>query len=175
VSFWARKRNGPRLGLPEAVLREGRPWDTGDGRAEASAKSLAGGLPRNLLHIEQIERKEIKGRVISIAAIAEKNDSLGRKPGEYLWDDPAYRVSKVYGDRYGGEWPREQFTKRGVFYEPAEKPKSELYRDLLPLINSGAVDLLDNERLKQQLIMLQRRTRAVARTASTILQGDTMT
>jgi hypothetical protein len=52
-----------------------------------------------------------------------------------------YRVSKVYGDRYGGEWPREQFSKRGVFYEPAEKPKSELYRDLLPLINSGAVDL----------------------------------
>jgi hypothetical protein len=69
-----------------------------------------------------------------------------------------YRVSKVYGDRYGGEWPREQFTKRGVFYEPAEKPKSELYRDLLPLINSGAVDLLDNERLVQQLVMLERRT-----------------
>jgi hypothetical protein len=69
-----------------------------------------------------------------------------------------YRVSKVYGDRYGGEWPREQFSKRGVFYEPAEKPKSELYRDLLPLINSGAVDLLDNERLVQQLVMLERRT-----------------
>jgi hypothetical protein len=69
-----------------------------------------------------------------------------------------YRCSKVYGDRYGGEWPREQFTKRGVFYEPAEKPKSELYRDLLPLLNIGAVDLLDNERLKQQLVMLERRT-----------------
>jgi predicted phage terminase large subunit-like protein len=38
--------------------------------------------------LEQIERKEIKGRVISIAAIAEANDPLGRKPGEYLWDDP---------------------------------------------------------------------------------------
>ena len=69
-----------------------------------------------------------------------------------------YRVSMVYGDRYGGEWPREQFSKRGVHYEPAEKPKSELYRDLLPLINSGAVDLLDNERLVQQLVMLERRT-----------------
>ena len=29
-----------------------------------------------------------------------------------------------------------------TFYEPAEKSKSELYVDLLPLINSGAVDLL---------------------------------
>ena len=38
--------------------------------------------------LEQIERKEIKGRVISIPAIAEANDPLGREPGEYLWDDP---------------------------------------------------------------------------------------
>src|SRR5262245_33599776 len=38
--------------------------------------------------LEQIERKDIKGRVISIPAIAEENDPLGRRPGEYLWDDP---------------------------------------------------------------------------------------
>ena len=38
--------------------------------------------------LEQIERKEIKGRVISIPAIAEANDPLGRAPGEYLWDEP---------------------------------------------------------------------------------------
>ena len=38
--------------------------------------------------LAQIERNEIKGRVISIPAIAETNDALGREPGEYLWDDP---------------------------------------------------------------------------------------
>ena len=38
--------------------------------------------------LEQIERKEIKGRVISIPAIAEEGDPLGRKPGEFLWDEP---------------------------------------------------------------------------------------
>ena len=38
--------------------------------------------------LEQIERKEIKGRVISIPAIAEDNDALGRAAGEYLWDHP---------------------------------------------------------------------------------------
>jgi predicted phage terminase large subunit-like protein len=38
--------------------------------------------------LEQIERKEIRGRVISIPAIAEGNDSLGREPGELLWDEP---------------------------------------------------------------------------------------
>jgi hypothetical protein len=69
-----------------------------------------------------------------------------------------YRVTKVHGDKYAGEWPREQFSKRGVHYETAERTKSQLYQDLLPLINSGAVDLLDNDRLVQQLVGLERRT-----------------
>jgi hypothetical protein len=38
--------------------------------------------------LEQIERKEIRGRVISIPATAEANDPLGREPGELLWDEP---------------------------------------------------------------------------------------
>jgi hypothetical protein len=69
-----------------------------------------------------------------------------------------YRCSTVYGDRYGGEWPPEQFRKAGVHYENAEKSKSELYVDLLPLINSAAVDLLDHDRLTYQLLSLERRT-----------------
>jgi hypothetical protein len=70
----------------------------------------------------------------------------------------SYRVSKVRGDRYAGEWPREQFRKCGVDYEPAAKPKSELYGELLPVINSRRVALLDNGRLVSQLIALERRT-----------------
>lgn len=38
--------------------------------------------------LDQITRGIIKGRVISMPAIAEQNDVLGRKPGDYLWDDP---------------------------------------------------------------------------------------
>ena len=41
--------------------------------------------------LEQIERKQVKGRVLEIKAEAGKDDILGRKPGEYLWaDDPLY-------------------------------------------------------------------------------------
>jgi len=75
----------------------------------------------------------------------------------------AYRVVTVTGDRYGGEWPREQFSKLGITYEPAEKPKSELYTDLLPLINSGRIALLDSERLVSQLTGLERRTSRAGR------------
>jgi predicted phage terminase large subunit-like protein len=38
--------------------------------------------------LQQIERKEIMGRVISISAVAEADDPLGRQPGELLWDEP---------------------------------------------------------------------------------------
>lgn len=69
-----------------------------------------------------------------------------------------YRLQRVTGDRYGGEWPRERFRAHGITYEPAAQPKSDLYRDLLPLINSKRADLLDHERLLNQLIGLERRT-----------------
>ena len=69
-----------------------------------------------------------------------------------------YRLTRVEGDRYAGEWVREPFRRHGINYELAEKPKSDLYRDLLPLINSGGVDLLDNDRLVNQLVGLERRT-----------------
>jgi hypothetical protein len=62
------------------------------------------------------------------------------------------------GDRYAGEWPRERFRDRDIGYEPAEKPKSDLYRDLLPLINAKRLDLLDDKKLQAQLCGLERRT-----------------
>jgi len=69
-----------------------------------------------------------------------------------------YRCTKVYGDRYAGEWPREQFRKHRVTYETCDRSKSDIYRDALPLINSRAVELLENERLVTQLVGLERRT-----------------
>jgi hypothetical protein len=78
--------------------------------------------------------------------------------GEFAVLLKSYRVSKVTGDRYAGEWPREQFRKLGIAYELAPKPKSDLYRDLLPLINSRRIELLDHTKLIAQLTGLERRT-----------------
>jgi hypothetical protein len=69
-----------------------------------------------------------------------------------------YRISQVTGDRYAGEFPRELFRKRGIEYQCAEKPKSDLFRDLLPLLNSGRIVLPKSERLVNQLAGLERRT-----------------
>jgi hypothetical protein len=70
----------------------------------------------------------------------------------------SYQISKVTGDRYGGEWPRERFKVHGITYEVSLLVKSDLYKEFLPLINSGRVDLLDSERLMNQLVNLERRT-----------------
>jgi hypothetical protein len=69
-----------------------------------------------------------------------------------------YQVTTVVGDRYGGEWPREAFRRHGITYEVADTPCSDLYRDLLPLITSQQVALLDHPRLVTQLCSLERRT-----------------
>jgi len=69
-----------------------------------------------------------------------------------------YRLTKVVGDRYAGEWPRERFRLHGVNYELVDSNKSELYQALLPIINSGGVRLLDHDRMVHQLVGLERRT-----------------
>lgn len=69
-----------------------------------------------------------------------------------------YGVRRVVGDRYAGEWPRERFDVHGIHYEPAAKPKSDLYRDLLAVVNSARLELPDHARLMTQLVSLERRT-----------------
>jgi hypothetical protein len=70
----------------------------------------------------------------------------------------SYHISVVTGDRYAGEWPRERFRVHNIEYEVAAKTKSDIYRDLLPLLNSGRIALLDHPRLIAQLCNLERRT-----------------
>jgi hypothetical protein len=77
---------------------------------------------------------------------------------EFAGTMKAYGVSRVHGDRFAAEWPRERFRVHGIEYAVAAKPKSDLYRDLLPLLNSGRVELLDHKRLVAQLCGLERRT-----------------
>jgi hypothetical protein len=70
----------------------------------------------------------------------------------------SYRLHRVTGDRYAGEWPRERFKVHGITYEPSDKTKSQIYGEALPLLNSGRVELLDHPRLITQLCGLERRT-----------------
>jgi hypothetical protein len=81
-------------------------------------------------------------------------DSLCR---EFAVTFQAYGLSKIFGDRFAGEWPREGFGRYGIEYEPCTRTKSEIYAALLPLINSGRADLLDDKALIGQMLNLERR------------------
>lgn len=70
----------------------------------------------------------------------------------------AYKIKSVTGDRFGGEFPRELFRNRGISYNTSDKTKSDLYAEMLPLINSGRVELLDDRKLFNELVNLERRT-----------------
>lgn len=69
----------------------------------------------------------------------------------------SYRIHSVTGDNFADEWPRERFRAHGIQYIKADKNKSALYIELLPLLNSGRIQLLDNDRLLLQICQLERR------------------
>ena len=69
----------------------------------------------------------------------------------------SYCLASVMGDRYAGEWPRERFRVHGIHYRLADRTKSQYYSALLPVLNSGKAQLLDNDRLVNQLVSLERR------------------
>jgi hypothetical protein len=70
----------------------------------------------------------------------------------------SYGIATIESDRYAGAWPVEAFGCHGVRVEQAARPKSDLYVDLLPLLNSKRIELLDIPRLVTQLVGLERRT-----------------
>ena len=107
-----------------------------------------------------IGHREREGDIIVVDALRERRPPFSPEDvtGEFVGLLKSYRVNKVVGDKYAGEWPREKFREHGVVYEPAAKPKSDLYRDIVPLINSRKLDLLDHARLLAQLVGLERRS-----------------
>jgi hypothetical protein len=70
----------------------------------------------------------------------------------------AYGVGRVTGDRWGSEFVQERFKNRGVHYNVSERTKSDLYRELLPILNAGRAELLDHKRAVSQIVSLERRT-----------------
>ena len=69
-----------------------------------------------------------------------------------------YRVTTVMADKWGAQWVAAPFRKHGITIDDTADPKSAIYLRLIPLLNSGRVGLLDNDRLRSQLVALERRS-----------------
>src|SRR4029079_7026685 len=98
------------------------------------------GVPRRCACWRQVARRQL-------ASVGLRTMTRLSPPLELAALLKSYRVSRVTGDRYAGEFPRELFRKHGIAYDLAKQTKSELFRDLLPLLNSGRIVLPHNDRL----------------------------
>jgi hypothetical protein len=105
-----------------------------------------------------IGHRDLDRKIIVVDALRETKApfSPATVVEEYAALCKSYGVGTVVGDKYAGQWPVEAFGKFGICYEHSAKAKNELYIDLLPLINSRRVALLDNARLINQLVGLER-------------------
>ena len=78
--------------------------------------------------------------------------------GEFASLLKQYRIRDVTGDRYAARWNSQAWERRGITYRHSELSKSELYLNLLPLLNSKGIRLLDQARAVNQICALERRT-----------------
>lgn len=68
-----------------------------------------------------------------------------------------YRLHRVTGDKYAGEWVPSAFREHGVTYDHSSLTKSEIYLETEPLFARGSVRLLDHRILGIELRQLERR------------------
>jgi hypothetical protein len=123
---------------------------------------FAGGTPGGdsatlaIAHAEQCDNRSML--VLDVVREARPPFSPEQVCVEFADVMKVYGVNSAKSDRWAGQFPIEQLQKRGVRVEPSERSKSDLYRELLPLLNSGGAELLDHPRLIAQLTSLERRT-----------------
>ena len=129
--------------LPHTVYQAFVDPSGGSGDSFAVAIGHAEGYDRGVLDVVRERRPPFSP------------ESVTREYAEML---RSYGIYKVTGDRYGGQWPQERFAEHGIQYLPAAKTKSDLYVELLALLNSKRVSLLDQPLLLNQLSSLERRT-----------------
>jgi hypothetical protein len=101
-----------------------------------------------------------EGDVVVLDAVREVRPpfSPDETVGDFRVFFKRYRIHEVTGDRWGSEFVRERFQKLGITFNTADRTKSEFYKEILPLLNSKRVELLDLPRLQAQLLNLERKT-----------------
>ena len=138
-----------RLGLPPA---QGVPYvgfvDPSGGSSDSMTLAIAHGEDRN------------GTRVVVLDFLTERRPPFSPDTvvAEFAPILKSYSLTRVQSDKYAGQWVVEVFGKHHITCEQSALPKSDLYANVLPLLNSGRVELLDQPRIVTQLLALERRT-----------------
>ena len=85
-----------------------------------------------------------------------------------------YRITKITGDHFGGEFVKEPFRRHGLSYELCKQPKSDLFRDMLPLLNAATSPCRGTIASSPRSSVWSGGCRAPAETASITRRAHTM-
>lgn len=99
-------------------------------------------------------------QVLTIDALREARPPFSPEvvTGEFSELLKSYGITSIISDRTGLGWSKEMFAHHGITCEQNAEPKTALYTNFLPLINSVRVELLDHQRSIDQLCALERST-----------------
>jgi hypothetical protein len=139
-----------RLALPPVHPTPYRAFvDPSGGRRDAAALAIA--------------HKDKERVVLDVARAWKAPHDPAVVVGEMAAVLKSFGINEVKGDKYAGAWPEQEFLKHRIRYQAADKDKSSLYLDFLPLVLSQRVELLDLKMLKNELVSLERRARSAGR------------
>lgn len=132
--------------------------DVSGGRVEDSALAIAHHVERKVI-VDFI--KLYKSPHDPIAAIRDMSQQLKK-----------FGIRKCIGDNYSAEFIASSFRSCKIRYEKCSITASQLYIEVIPIIGSSAVELLDNETLVNQFASLLRFTRSGGMDKITHSQGS---
>jgi len=75
----------------------------------------------------------------------------------------SYRIWQVTSDRYAGEWVSSSFKRQGISLIASELDRSSIYLESQPLFSMKKIKLPRSDKLRTQLISLERKTRSGGR------------
>jgi hypothetical protein len=99
------------------------------------------------------------GNLYELAAVRElKTPDTEAVVSEFAALLRSYGVQEAFADRYGAEWVRQAFERKGIRLLKSPLVRSEIYANFAPMLNAGQVRLIDNKKLRTQALALERRT-----------------
>ena len=112
--------------------------------------------------------------ILDFIAEFSANQNLSEVVGQIAETLRKYSIAKIEGDHFAGDWPKEYFSKVGIIYEATKFTLAEVYRDFMPILAAGEVELLDHPRLLMQLNTLERSVTKVGRDSVNATGSDNL-
>jgi hypothetical protein len=140
-------REEPRIIPPLVGPTYGAGCDPAGGGADQFAWAIAH-RDRERVIIDLVKARGRQGR---------QGFDLEATVRECTGDLKQYGLWTVVGDRFAGQWVAEAFTREKITYRYAERPKSDLYLELLPLFTTRRLELPNDPDLIRQVRLLERR------------------